>query len=387
MRKSQFSRIALPFIFFLLISCVEQPNEIVDVKRFQEKDNWQVFSDFQSKDSGFVKLKSEKWLMYFIHWRPLTDKNQEISIDYTRNLILNLWGPSMPFTLKTGGGRTKINGHEAYYADGTLNNGMVKTRFYVWNCPETNRQFIADCNYNLKRKTPKKLFDIQCNVSTPSIECHNSESIGTEEPGFKYFQSEKLNLSFKLPESWNAKEFVFPKEMQKNSGIPGMYPNGVTDSLGSILSLMKDSERTVILKWKNSKNVVSFDKIENELHNLINDSIIEIYDSVEYVQKIENLEIEDRVKNNKSIILSGIYNSVYEQVGGGYTESNPYIFRAYLYKRKGNIYFLFTSMVAYKEFWFIDFDLKPTIKEYNKFINDEIVPNILYFGEEVGPGS
>lgn len=174
MKKKQFiNMIFLSIIFFLLISCAERPREIVNVEGFQEIDNWQVLHNSQSKDSGLVELSSEKWIMHFLHWRPLNDENQEISVDYVRNLILNLWGPSMPFTLKEDGGKTEINGHEAYYAEGTLNNGMVRTRFYVWNCPETNRQFISDCNYNLRREIPEKLFLIQCNQLTPSIKCHN----------------------------------------------------------------------------------------------------------------------------------------------------------------------------------------------------------------------
>ena len=373
--------IVLSLSFYFLISWSQRPENIVNIEGFLEKDNWQILQNYQSKDSGFVELKSDKWLMYFIHWRPLTKENKDISIEYTKSLMLNLWGPSMPFEIKGNGGKLTINDHDTYYVDGTLSNGMVHTRFYVWNCIESNRQFIADCNYNLKRKTPKRLFDIQCNESTPSIKCHDLGSIDTSEQDFKYFQSEKLNLSFKVPHSWNTKEFVFPEKIQKNSNIPGMYQNGVTDSLGSVLSLMKDSEKNIIFKWERSKNDISIHKIESELRNLINDSTMEIYDSVEYMQKIENLKILDRAEHKSLIVVSGTYQFVYEQKGNDNRESNPYIFKAYIYKTRGSIYHLFTSMVAYNEIWHIDFDLKPGDEEYDKFINDEIANNILYFKE------
>ena len=38
-------------------------------------------------------------------------------------------------------------------------------------------------------------------------------------------------------------------------------------------------------------------------------------------------------------------------------------------------------MVAYSEFWNIEFDLIPTDKEFNSFINNDIVPNISVLNE------
>ena len=50
-------------------------------------------------------------------------------------------------------------------------------------------------------------------------------------------------------------------------------------------------------------------------------------------------------------------------------------------KERNINYFLFISMAAYSDFWNIDFNLIPTEKEFNGFINNEIFPNISIMNE------
>ena len=157
--------------------------------------------------------------------------------------------------------------------------------------------------------------------------------------------------------------------------------NGLTKSLGSLLTLMKDSEKKVIVKWSKSQDKASMDMLKKEIFNMELDSIIEHSDTNMFVQKLEDFSILDVSENKNYISINGTYNSVYDLIGNNYKDITPYLFRAYLFKKKKINYFVFTSMVAYKDFWNIEFDLIPTGKEFNSFVNNDIAPDISVLNE------
>jgi hypothetical protein len=58
-------------------------------------DDWTVKQD-TLPDGGIIRLHHDKWLMYFVHWRPLTEERKELSAKYVRNLMLNVHRMELP---------------------------------------------------------------------------------------------------------------------------------------------------------------------------------------------------------------------------------------------------------------------------------------------------
>ena len=159
--------ITIIIIHCLITTLVIGQNQIVDINKLKKTDpTWEIVKTYSEKTSGRITYKSQKWLMYFIHWRELNDDNKNISVEYATHLLKTLWGMSFKFTDNSG--ECAVNGHQAYFAEATISD-MIKTRFIVWNCNESNRQFIADCNINLAAKTPENLFELQCERITPNF--------------------------------------------------------------------------------------------------------------------------------------------------------------------------------------------------------------------------
>jgi len=162
----------LVFVLALILNENQEIEKYFNLKGLTETgDDWQVTSVKVNDESGHIKLHQDKWLMYFLHWRPLTEEKKNLSIKYTQNLLLNFWGQAINFELNHIEEEMEINGHKAFFSEATFGKGSIYTRFIVWNCPQTNRQFVADCNINLRRGTPKEMLEVQ-KLITQTVCCH-----------------------------------------------------------------------------------------------------------------------------------------------------------------------------------------------------------------------
>ena len=180
---------------------------------------WQAVYQETDGNGGHARLGQSKWLMYFLHWRPIADEGRTLTVDYVRNHMMNFWGQAMSFELADIDGAMEVCGHRAIFTEGTVMGGAVRTRFIVWNCPETNRQFTADCNINLRRKTPAELLELQRTI-TETVICHEGARPGEEPPGLPHlYSSEDWNVTFRIPSTWRTADYAseewFPQGMSR----------------------------------------------------------------------------------------------------------------------------------------------------------------------------
>ncbi|MCP4708795.1 MAG: hypothetical protein GY869_09235, partial [Planctomycetes bacterium] len=185
--------------------------------------DWAIVEADTIAAAGSVTLTADMWAMYFLHWRPLTPEREKLSPEYVRDLLLNFWGPEMPFTLSDNDGETTVAGHPAHYIDGTIYDGKIHTRFIVWNCPETRRQLIADCNYNASMGTPRKFLNLQFDF-TASLACHPQAPVQTFASLTKKSDWPQYNLSFYTTDDWRSHEF----------NAPQWFPEGLNDTNGTL---------------------------------------------------------------------------------------------------------------------------------------------------------
>ncbi len=354
---------------FLLIVCISlfigftssdvQLDHFIDLPGLKKSgEDWNVLFQDINPEKGHIKLHHDKWLMYFLHWRPLTEENKNISIEYVRKLMLSFWGPNMPFTIKGNGGETEIYGHKAYFIDGTIYNGAIHSRFIVWNCPKTDRQFISDCNINLRLGTPGYLLETQKHI-TQTIRCHEGFSKAMPDKFPRTYESEKWNLSFNIPENWKTAEYIDKK----------WFPNGMSNQNGSLWTLLTDSRKYLELLWEETDVPLNADLFKSFLER-----ITKPFTHEDITLQVTQVKLESvKVKNG---YYMGEGSHQFKQVVKDKEYKSDYTFKGLLWKKEKRIYFLFASLIGLKEFWGIKNDLSPTDETLEKYLHLEILPNI-----------
>lgn len=188
-------------------------------------------------ESGEITFSDSKWLMFLIHWGPI--QTQKISADYVKQRMSKMWGVNFEFSGESG--EMSICGHPAAWAEAYGTNRSFYTRFIIWNCAQSQREFIADTNYNIRMKTPKTDFELE-RLSAKTLACHQGQTPGKSPELTKLFSSEKYGFSFYLPEKW----FIFDSPFY----VPFPEYSGIRDQkMGSLLGLPSDQNITITLKW------------------------------------------------------------------------------------------------------------------------------------------
>jgi hypothetical protein len=190
-----------------------------------------------TQEQGSVSFSDRKWLMYLIHWGSI--QTQEITSDYVKQRMLKMWGVKFEFSGKKG--KTTISGHDAVWVEAYGTNKIFYSRFIIWNCPQSNREFIADTNYNLRYKTPIEDFERETQ-SAHSIVCHEGAPAEHSPELTDRFVSQKYDLSFDYPEAWFIADSPFY--------VPFPEYEGIRDKrMVSLLGLPSDENISVTLKW------------------------------------------------------------------------------------------------------------------------------------------
>ncbi len=334
--------------------------DLIDLQGLrQEGPDWRVSFQDLSQDKGHLKLSQSLWLMYFLHWRPLAEIKRILSVENVRNLMLNFWGQVMNFKLLNIDGETEICGHKAFFSEGTVMDGAVHTRFIVWNCPETDRQFIADCNINLRRKTPKDLLDLQRTI-TGTICCHKGASPPDVPAALaQKYLSEKWNVSFFIPPNWRTADYV----------AKDWYPRGMSAQNGSLWTLPTDSMKRLELVWENDEGALYGDVFNRFMKKCASPFTFENITS-----KIVEWKLTD-VKE-KGGVWAGEGFFEYHQKTQNQEAVSPYRFKAFIWKEGKTVFFLLASLVQLEEFWNIPNDLSPSNETFERFVGVQLLPNI-----------
>lgn len=349
------------FVCILIFRCGGRPEEPIDLAALQSTgDDWKMVVQDTLAGVGHIKLNHDHWLMYFLHWRPLVKEKEHISVEYAKERMLNFWGPDMPFTITSEGGETEIAGHPAYYIDGSFSNGIVQTRFIVWNCPETERQFIADCNINKRRGTKDALLELQFEISS-TICCHGEDPVSNDPLLTRKYSSEEFNLSFLTPENWRT--YPYPE--------PEWFPDGHTETNASLWTMLTDSDKYIDLMWDDSHKKISVELFEEFIEKFKEDTFK--FEGVRYT--VEDLHVENVRQKSDFLVGRGNYTYHYDYQGRGYS-SEHFLCRAFLRKYKNKPYFLLASIVDKDTWWNRSVDLTPTDDVFNGFLWDEVFPNI-----------
>jgi hypothetical protein len=240
---------------------------------------------------------------------------------------------------KGNGGETEIYGHKAYFIDGTIYNDAIHSRFIVWNCPKTGRQFISDCNINLRLGTPGYLLETQNHI-TQTIHCHKGFSKAIPDTFPRTYESEKWNLSFNIPENWKTAEYFDKK----------WFPNGMSNQNGSLWTLLTDSRKYLELLWEETDVPLNADLFKSFLER-----ITKPFTHEDITLQVSQIKLESIKEEDGYYMGEGSHQ--FTQVVKEKEYKSDYKFKGLLWKKEKRIYFLFASLIGLKEFWGIKNDL------------------------------
>lgn len=240
----------VPFFFSILTaSPLQSPKKTGDlISLIQEESGlrirlpdtgwqWKEEDIKGTREQGEITFSDTKWLMYLIHWGPI--QVPEITTEYVKNRMLKMWG--VPFEFSGKEGKTEISGHKAVWVDAYGTNKNFYTRFIIWNCPESGREFIADTNYNLQVKTPEEDFATEMR-SARTVCCHEEAPTESHPDLTKKIASTNYGFSFFIPDEW----FMFDSPYY----VPFPQYEGIRNQkMGSLLGLCSDQNISVTLKW------------------------------------------------------------------------------------------------------------------------------------------
>ncbi len=324
-------------------------------------EDWNIlFQDIDS-NQGRVTLQHDNWLMCFLHWRPLDSTNRDLSIEYVQHHLLNFWGPDMPFELTGVSGSVTVAGHDAYFVDGTIYDGAIKTRFIVWNCDQTGRQFTSDCNVNKSLGTADDRLELQYEI-TRTICCHD---------GCESSPSEELSQPYSAPE-WQV-SFQVPSEWRTNTyEDKTWFPEGPSQNSASLWTLLTNSQKHVELCWKESDQDISAELLTEMLDGLL---------------------IDTTVPGTATGIVGYTLNSIYVSEGRTMTEGSfqmletvqgeryidNYRFMASLGQKEGRTSLLLAGLVDMTDVWGRQVNLTPSQETLAAFFKNAVVSSVRDF--------
>lgn len=248
---------------------------------------WKEQDFFGASDQGGVTFSDSKWLMYLIHWGPI--QVQKITVDYVKKRMLDMWGVKFEFSGKQG--EMKVSGHDAVWVEAYGTNKSFYTRFIIWNCPQSGREFIADTNYNIRLKTPEKDFESE-RRSAQTVSCHEGSMPDKFPDLTRKFHSERYGISYFYPEQW----FLFESPFY----VPFPQYEGTRDrKMGSLLALPSDQNLQVTLKWYPS--LEEKEEMVMGIDQKISESLSKEIESQEDVQSFENQGFESFLISGKKV--------------------------------------------------------------------------------------
>lgn len=270
-----------------LVSLIRQKSRL-ELKLEDIGWQWREEDAKGTEEKGEITFADAKWLMYLIHWGPI--QVEEITIDYVKERMLKMWG--VPFEFSGKQGRTKMAGHDAVWVEAYGTNKMFYSRYIIWNCPQSGREFIADTNYNIRARTPKDDFETEMR-SAKTIQCHPEAQIEHFPDLTNRFESEKCGFSFYYPERW----FMFDSPFY----VPFPEYDGIRNrEMGSLLGLCSDRGIKVTLKWAQEDESQQEEQVMGIQQQLM-ESLINEIKSYTDVEDIQNYGMENFTVNDKKI--------------------------------------------------------------------------------------
>ncbi|MFQ6047425.1 MAG: hypothetical protein ACE5PT_13895 [Gemmatimonadales bacterium] len=192
--------------------------------------------------AGSVWVVHRRMIYYFIHWGPI--ETEEVTEQYARERIPAIWPGEGLEVRRTE--RVAVAGHSAIFAEAVPRRRFYRAYFLIWNCPQTQRQFIADMNYNTRYRTPDWELQAQIDATMKTLVCHREAPISPVPGHSLLYTNPRFNISFAHPSRW----YVFESPYR----VPHPAYRGVRNqAIGSLLAWPKERYVRLGFVWQPRK--------------------------------------------------------------------------------------------------------------------------------------
>jgi hypothetical protein len=233
----------------------------------------------------------------------------------------------------------------------------VRTRFFIWNCPDTNRQFIADCNINLATGTPQRFLQAQFDA-TRTMACHPGASASHHDGLPQRVHFAGYGIEFFIPATWRTAEFSYAK----------WYKDGPTPSNGSLWTLPTDSEKIVHIRRIPSDQSVSADMLRALCNWLTGQSLR----TPPGTGEITNI----RMDNPRQLggRWAGDVTMSIRFTTGDNEELTTFRCRGLAWRQNGDTWFLLAGLGVTDKIWGMPVDLAPVDETLDTFVFRQVLP-------------
>jgi len=220
----------------------------IDIERLRKlAPGWLMLEADGDEVSGMAVAEQSIWPMFYLHWMPLEGHGRTIGVKEAGKIVTSLWdGLVIDGPLK--GETVKLPSHEAVMFDATTTHGELKTRYFVWACPESGRLFVADLNVNLRANAPPELMQWQTDM-TRTVRCHEDAPVETFPELTDRYEIPDVGIAYSHPPTWRPLEAYRVQTAFGGSDMAASRWPGSTREKGQDLTLAVDAMRRMTLMW------------------------------------------------------------------------------------------------------------------------------------------
>ena len=202
-----------------------------------------------------------------------------------------------------------------------------------------------------------------------TISCHGKGVTNTNPILTQPYESKQFNLSFFIPENWRTN--VYSNKT--------WFPEGQTETNGTLWTLMTDSEKFIDLFWKEDRQKANEDAFREFLRQFEKTSYE--WNNIHY--ELKGLETKGILAEKGYFVGEGVYqfHSSMKVEGQERTSIEPYVFKAFLWTKGQRTYLLVASMISRQFLWGRPTDLSPTSGVFERYVRKEVLPRILVFNK------
>lgn len=149
--------------------------------------------------SGVAAAERIIWPIMYIHWQPAAEV-KALKPEKAKEAIAALWEGltiDSPIDVKP----VRINAHDGFVADTTIERGAMKTRYHVWLCPESGRLFVTDASMSLMVNAPAEIFGWM-NDMVRTVRCHKGAAVETFPALPRTYEVPNGDIAYAHPETW-----------------------------------------------------------------------------------------------------------------------------------------------------------------------------------------
>lgn len=238
----------LPILALASQAWAQRVDPGIDLDRLQATvPAWQFLESGGDPREGHLVAEQSIWPLFYLHWRPLKGKAGRFGPADASQLVEGLWKDQV-IDSSLEPQAISMPAHPGFVMESTTSRGEVRSRWYVWACPESGRVFVADTNLSLIANAPPDLLDWQRDMAR-TVVCHEGAATESFEHLRIRHEDEALGIAYVHPFTWRPVESYRIQEVFGGTDFAASRRPGSTRESGQDLVVAVDAQRRIEYRW------------------------------------------------------------------------------------------------------------------------------------------